>query len=269
MRLVGAGLGRTGTLSLKQALEHLLGAPCYHMMETFGRPADIPVWHRAVNGEMPDWPAFLADYDAAVDWPVAGFWRETSAAFPEAVVLLSTRPTDDWWTSASNTIFQISRREIPLGEDVAAAQIAMARDMLTKRFTPNWTDETEAKAALRRAQRRCARRRANRPARGVAPRRRLAAALRRARRFRPRRAVPPREHHGRLPRHDRPRRVAPAARTRSVPGSGRGGRRRRTRRDRSALPGPTRTDRGRKRPRAPRRRPWRARVRRWTPTATA
>ena len=147
MRLVGAGLGRTGTLSLKQALEHLLGAPCYHMMETFGRPADIPVWHRAVNGEMPDWPAFLADYDAAVDWPVAGFWGETSAAFPEAVVLLSTRPTDDWWTSASNTIFQISRREIPLGEDVAAAQVAMARDMLTKRFTPNWTDETEAKAA--------------------------------------------------------------------------------------------------------------------------
>ena len=57
MRLIGAGLGRTGTLSLKQALEQLLDARCYHMLETFGRPDDIPVWHRAVNGEMPDWQA--------------------------------------------------------------------------------------------------------------------------------------------------------------------------------------------------------------------
>jgi hypothetical protein len=147
MQLVGAGLGRTGTLSLKQALEHLLGAPCYHMMETFGRPDDIPVWHRAVNGEMPEWRAFLADYAAAVDWPVAAFWRELSDAFPDAVVLLSTRPTDAWWTSASSTIFRISERAIDPGEGVASAQISMARDMLTKRFTANWHDETEAKMA--------------------------------------------------------------------------------------------------------------------------
>ena len=55
--------------SLKLALEQLLERPCYHMVEVFGRPDDVGVWHRAVDGDLPDWPAFLADYVAAVDWP--------------------------------------------------------------------------------------------------------------------------------------------------------------------------------------------------------
>ena len=76
LQVVGAGLGRTGTHSLKAALEQLLGGPCYHMIEVFGRPDDIPVWHAAVNGDMPDWNTFLADYRATVDWPASAFWRE-------------------------------------------------------------------------------------------------------------------------------------------------------------------------------------------------
>ena len=87
LRVVGAGLGRTGTHSQKLALERLLGAPCYHMIETFSRPDDIPVWHRAIDGELPDWEEFLSDYRAAVDWPVCAFWRELSDTFPEALVL--------------------------------------------------------------------------------------------------------------------------------------------------------------------------------------
>ena len=90
-RVVGAGLGRTGTHSLKLALEQLLGGPCYHMSETFGRPADIPVWHAAANGQMPDWPTFLADYTATVDWPACAFWRPLADEYPDAIVLLSTR----------------------------------------------------------------------------------------------------------------------------------------------------------------------------------
>src|ERR1700681_1618818 len=110
LQVVGAGLGRTGTHSLKVALEQLLGGPCYHMMEVFGRPDDIPVWHAAVNGDMPDWSEFLSEYRAAVDWPAAAFWREISAANPDAVVLLSSRDTDGWWTSADNTIFNVAER---------------------------------------------------------------------------------------------------------------------------------------------------------------
>jgi Sulfotransferase domain len=147
IQVVGAGLGRTGTHSLKHALELLLGAPCYHMMEVFGRPDDIPVWHAAVDGEMPDWNDFLSGFHASVDWPASAFWREILAANPDAIVLLSSRDTAGWWKSANNTIFQIAARPAP-PDPVAQAQMAMAKDMFAKRFTPNWLDETEAKRAF-------------------------------------------------------------------------------------------------------------------------
>jgi Sulfotransferase domain len=147
LQVVGAGLGRTGTHSLKIALEQLLGAPCYHMLETFGRPDDIAVWHAAMNGDMPDWNEFLSDYRSTVDWPACAFWRELLAENPDAIVLLSSRDADGWWTSATNTIFQVVQRELPDDDIAGRVQLAMVNDMLTKRFTPNWLDETEAKRA--------------------------------------------------------------------------------------------------------------------------
>jgi hypothetical protein len=93
LRVVGAGLGRTGTLSLKAALERLLGAPCYHMVEVFAHPEHVAAWHAAARGSMPDWQALFAGYAAVVDWPAASFWPEISEAFPDALVLLSVRDT--------------------------------------------------------------------------------------------------------------------------------------------------------------------------------
>src|SRR5205823_714771 len=112
LRLVGAGLGRTGTHSLKLALEQLLGAPCYHMFEVLQHPDHIPVWQQAVDGagSGTDWDAVFSGYRSAVDWPVAAFWRELADAYPDAVVLLSVRPADEWWRSADKTIWEISRR---------------------------------------------------------------------------------------------------------------------------------------------------------------
>jgi len=147
LQVVGAGLGRTGTHSLQLALQQLLDGRCYHMLEVFGRPDDIPVWHRAMNGEMPDWNAFLADYTATVDWPASAFWRELADANPDAVVLLSSRDTEGWWKSATNTIFNVTRREVPPDEPALQAQMEMVTDMLRLRFTTNWQDETEAKRA--------------------------------------------------------------------------------------------------------------------------
>jgi hypothetical protein len=148
LRVVGAGLGRTGTHSLKIALEQLLGGPCYHMIEVFDRPDDIAVWHRAVNGDQPDWNAFLSEYTAAVDWPACAFWREISAANPDALVLLSTRAdADAWWRSASNTIFEITNPAEEFGGPLGADQREMAIDMLRNTFTANWLDATEAKRA--------------------------------------------------------------------------------------------------------------------------
>ena len=105
MQVVGAGLGRTGTHTQKVVLEQLLGGTCHHMMEVFGHPDEVPVWHQAALGTMPDWTQFLGGYTALVDWPGASYYKELAAAFPDAPVLLSVRDPDAWYTSASDTIF--------------------------------------------------------------------------------------------------------------------------------------------------------------------
>jgi hypothetical protein len=107
LRVVGAGVGRTGTHSLKLALEQLLGAPCHHMIEVLGSPDEqVPGWIAAFEGRPVDWSALLGRFGAIVDWPGAAFWRELRTAYPTALVLLSVRDPESWYRSASNTIFQ-------------------------------------------------------------------------------------------------------------------------------------------------------------------
>ncbi len=146
LRIVGAGLGRTGTHSLKVALEQLLGAPCYHMVEVFGHPEHVPLWTAAMRDEPVDWATLFDGYAATVDWPGAGVWRQIHGAFPDAKVLLSTRrSTDQWWTSASRTIFQAMSSPIAGAEGMDAwAEMAKA---MTHRFTPEFPDEVACKAA--------------------------------------------------------------------------------------------------------------------------
>ena len=106
IRVVGAGLYRTGTMSLKSALERLLGRPSYHMAEVFIHPEHIPIWHGAALGRMPNWEDFLQDYSATLDAPAAYFWPELSTAFPDALVLLSVRSAESWWESANQTVMR-------------------------------------------------------------------------------------------------------------------------------------------------------------------
>ena len=145
LRVIGAGLGRTGTTSLKIALEELLGGPCYHMTEVAERAEDPTVWSDAYQGRPPDWEAFFGDYRATVDWPAAPFWSELSEVFPEAIILLSVRDPDSWWTSASQTIFPaLATYFVP--DAPADGWTGMGRGMMTS-FTPDWQDESAAKAA--------------------------------------------------------------------------------------------------------------------------
>ncbi len=144
LRVVGAGLGRTGTLSLKLALERLLGAPCYHMVAVFEHPEHIPVWHAAARGEPVDWRALFAGYAAAVDWPVGSFWPEVTAEFPDALILLSTRSAESWWQSASQTIFPAS------AEAAGTPWHAMWMELAQSRFTTRLDDRVAAIAAYER-----------------------------------------------------------------------------------------------------------------------
>lgn len=109
VQVIGAGLGRTGTASLKLALETLLGGPCYHMFELLQRPSDAETWAAGLRGRSVDWEQFLDGWSAIVDFPGAGAVDELATAFPDATVLLSTRDPDAWWESADRTIFSFER----------------------------------------------------------------------------------------------------------------------------------------------------------------
>ena len=150
MRIVGAGLGRTGTHSLKLALERLLGAPCYHMVEVFEHMDHVPTWHAAIRGERVDWEPVLGGYEAIVDWPGAGVWRELAAAYPDAKVLLSTRKdAATWLTSVRATIMESGPQNAMADDPALPGFVPMARDMFA-RFEPNWRDDEATMAAYDR-----------------------------------------------------------------------------------------------------------------------
>ena len=148
LRLIGAGLGRTGTASLKAALEVLLEAPCYHMLELFQHPEHVATWRAGAAGEPVDWDAALQDYAAAVDWPAAAFWRPLSDEHPDAVILLSTRDSSAaWWRSARETIFHNLADPTP---PEMAEWRAMWDELTAATFTPDYLDEASAIAAYER-----------------------------------------------------------------------------------------------------------------------
>jgi len=130
LKVVGAGVGRTGTKSLKLALEQLLGGRCHHMVEVLEDPSQMPGWIEAIEGVEVDWGSLLGDYVAQVDWPGASFWREISAANPDALVLLSVRDPELWYRSASDTIFLGMAQPPPEMEP----WLSKMREMMGERF---------------------------------------------------------------------------------------------------------------------------------------
>lgn len=149
LRVVGAGLPRTGTKSLKTALEVVLGGTCYHMTELFNRhPEDLPTWQAAIRGEDVDWRAFPAGFVAAVDWPASAFWRELADAHPGAVILLSTRESAaQWWESCDATVFPVLRKtEYPEYEE----WLAMAHGLLRREIGDGWNERAAEEAFYER-----------------------------------------------------------------------------------------------------------------------
>ncbi|WP_230880865.1 sulfotransferase family protein [Planomonospora sp. ID91781] len=110
MRVIGAGFGRTGTLSLKTALERLGFGPCHHMTEVFERPGQARRWLALAEGRPVDWDDLLGGYESCVDWPSAAYWRELAAHYPEAKVVLTVRDPERWLASMEATILRQHER---------------------------------------------------------------------------------------------------------------------------------------------------------------
>ncbi len=99
LKVIGAGVGRTGTTSLKAALDSLGFGPCHHFTELTSLPDRVPLWQRAARGETVDWEEVYDGYRSTVDWPGTGFWRELAARYPEAKVILTVRDPERWYDS--------------------------------------------------------------------------------------------------------------------------------------------------------------------------
>lgn len=111
LKVIGAGLGRTGTLSLKLALEHIGFGPCYHMVEVMSDTRHkAPLWIEAAKGN-PDWDAIFDGYQSTTDYPACMYWRQLLVKYPSAKVILTVRDPDSWFESGSATVFSPAHRE--------------------------------------------------------------------------------------------------------------------------------------------------------------
>ena len=107
LKVIGAGFGRTGTLSIKYALEQLGFGPCYHMKVALTRPWHIPFWIKATDRKNVNWKKFFRKYKATVDWPSSEFYKELMEVYPDAKIILNTRAPEVWYESSLKTIYRI------------------------------------------------------------------------------------------------------------------------------------------------------------------
>jgi len=152
LSVIGSGFGRTGTMSLKNALEQLGFGPCHHMEEVFEHPGQVPFWQAVAAGDAVDWNSVFEGYHSQVDWPGAHVWRELAAAFPDAKVVHSVRPEDSWWNSFSKTIgkFLNTYEDMQLPPHIRSMCDAMLEVIGQQTFGGQFTDRESALAAYRK-----------------------------------------------------------------------------------------------------------------------
>ena len=139
LKVIGAGLGRTGTLSLKLALEHIGFGPCYHMTEIMAQVRRrLPQWNSVVRAA-PDWDAIFDGFVATVDYPTCTYWRELAAHYPDARVILSDRDAGSWYDSVRQTIFSPAALESFLGSPMGEfMRGAVLRDFVDQLGDRDW-----------------------------------------------------------------------------------------------------------------------------------
>jgi hypothetical protein len=150
LTVIGAGLPRTGTNSLRLALARLLTGECYHMFTVKADPPQARAWVRALNGDLSGVRELLSGYAAAVDWPAAFFWPELARANPSSTVVLSVRDSPaTWWRSFDATVLERKRNpQVLAGDDGSFA--VMRDELLGRVFGQDWACPAAAMAAYQR-----------------------------------------------------------------------------------------------------------------------
>lgn len=130
IKVIGAGFGRNGTMSLKLALEILGFDKCYHMFEVRQNPGHAGIWQDAARGKPVDWDNLFHGYQSSVDWPSCTFWKEQMARYPDAKVILSERDPERWYESVMNTIYPFSVAARQAEDPDVKAQIDMVFEVI-------------------------------------------------------------------------------------------------------------------------------------------
>ena len=112
LKVIGAVFGRTGTRSLKTALEKLGFGKCYHMVEILKKSRHMKQWAEILRGGKAEWETLFSGYQSAVDWPVAAYYRDLMDAYPDAKVILTVRDPESWHRSIMTTLYQAQRRPL-------------------------------------------------------------------------------------------------------------------------------------------------------------
>lgn len=150
LRVIGTGFGRTGTNSLRLALERLGFCPCHHMFALREHPEQLAWWQAAVQGEAVDWDAAFRGWGAAVDWPSAAYWRQTTAHFPEAKVIHSTRAPESWHQSVLATILPAMENRAEIEPGPRRDRLEMAHRLIVEQtFGGRMADPDHAMAVFR------------------------------------------------------------------------------------------------------------------------
>lgn len=147
LSVIGAGFGRTGTMSLKMALEELGFGPCHHMEELFAEPDTLAGWQKTKVGGPVDWNEVLQGYRSAVDWPSAHFWRELADFYPKAKVVLSLRPAEKWHTSFSRTIQKVLETRETIEDPKIRSVVEFAHTIITEETFQGRLDDKNAMLA--------------------------------------------------------------------------------------------------------------------------
>jgi len=143
LEVIGAGFGRTGTLSLKRALERLGFGPCYHGSEVLSNPTRSVHWQDSIL----DWNTIFAGFRATVDWPAASYWNELAHHFSQAKIVLSIRDVDKWYESMMNTLHPSLIQGPPKSADPNLHEFheMLSKLILESTFEGRLTDENHAK----------------------------------------------------------------------------------------------------------------------------
>jgi len=151
LKIIGAGMGRTGTKSTKLALEVLGFGPCHHMHELLSHPETIQVWQGVAADNVHDWNEVLHGYRSQVDWPGAFFWRALIAYYSDAKVILTVRDPDEWYDSMTQTIMRGFQSRDGAPNPVRREQLRFAHNLVSEQlFQGNLDDPIFAKELFMR-----------------------------------------------------------------------------------------------------------------------